>query len=106
MTHPTIQIAIAEDQILLRKAMAELLEMESDIRIVYEANNGLELLKIENSVLIDVVNCKNTLASVLGLALSHLVADDVEEFVEADGSVGVPEGVDEREDEGVPLVHS
>ena len=69
-------------------------------------SDGLELLKIENSVLIDVVNCKNTLASVLGLALSHLVADDVEEFVEADGSVGVPEGVDEREDEGVPLVHS
>ena len=68
--------------------------------------DGLELLKIENSVLIDVVNCENTLASVLGLALSHLVADDVEELVEADGSVGVPEGVDEREDEGVPLVHS
>ena len=68
--------------------------------------DGLELLKIENSVLIDVVNCKNTLASVLGLALSHLVADDVEELVEADGSVGVPEGVDEREDEGVPLIHS
>lgn len=69
-------------------------------------SNGLELLKIENSILIDIVNCENTLASVLGLALSHLVADDVEEFVEADGSVGVPEGVDEREDEGVPLVHS
>ena len=68
--------------------------------------DGLELLKIENSVLIDVVNCENTLASVLGLALSHLVADDVEELVEADGSVGVPEGVDEREDEGVPLIHS
>ena len=68
--------------------------------------NGLELLKIKNSVFVDVINCKNTLASVLGLALSHLVADDVEEFVEADGSVGVPEGVDEREDEGVPLVHS
>lgn len=68
--------------------------------------DGLELLKIKNSVFVDVINCENTLASVLGLALSHLVADDVEEFVEADGSVGVPEGVDEREDEGVPLVHS
>lgn len=40
-----IHIAIAEDQILLRKAMAELLEMESDITIVYEANNGRELLR-------------------------------------------------------------
>jgi DNA-binding NarL/FixJ family response regulator len=45
MSTTPIQIAIAEDQILLRKAMVELLEMEEDIRIVYEANNGVELLK-------------------------------------------------------------
>lgn len=39
------RIAIAEDQLLLRKAMVELLDMEEDFRIVFEAQNGTELVR-------------------------------------------------------------
>lgn len=46
MSTPAVtRIAIAEDQLLLRKAMVELLEMEADFQIVFEATTGTELLR-------------------------------------------------------------
>ncbi len=41
-----IRIIIAEDQLLLRGALAALLSLEDDIEVVAEANDGLEALKL------------------------------------------------------------
>jgi len=41
-----IRIIIAEDQLLLRGALAALLSLEDDIEVVAEANDGIEALKL------------------------------------------------------------
>lgn len=40
----SVRIALAEDQLLMRKAMVELLEQEEDFEIVFEASNGADLV--------------------------------------------------------------
>ncbi|GGG91247.1 DNA-binding response regulator [Polaribacter pacificus] len=44
MTLKKIHIALADDEVLFRKGMAFLLEKQTDISVVFEANNGRELL--------------------------------------------------------------
>jgi hypothetical protein len=66
--------------------------------------HGLELLVLDDSILIGVVKGKDSLESFLGLEVSDLTAHDLKELLEVDGFVLVSEGMDEREDEGVPLV--
>ena len=52
----TIRVVIADDHVLLRQGLRALLENESDMRVVGEANNGLEavdlVLETEPNVLL------------------------------------------------------
>ena len=68
--------------------------------------NGLELLELDHSVFVVVEDGEHLLEPVLGLDLAYSGANDVKVLVEGDGSLLVPEGVDEIEDEGVPAFGS
>lgn len=47
----TITIAIAEDHVLIRQALSTMLEKEQEIKVLFEAGNGQELLEcLESSV--------------------------------------------------------
>jgi two-component system, NarL family, response regulator DesR len=50
-----IRILLAEDQALVRGALAALLELEDDIRVIYQAQNGREALIQAKVLLPDVV---------------------------------------------------
>lgn len=68
--------------------------------------DGLELLEIDGSVLVLVVERKHAAESVFGLGFTNLRADDAEEFLEADWLVLVSKRVDERKDEGISLIQA
>jgi two-component system response regulator DesR len=51
----TVRIMIAEDQTMVRQALAALLELESDIQVVAEAANGDEALAMARKHALDVV---------------------------------------------------
>lgn len=55
MKKDSIRIALAEDQVLLRTIMVDLLESEDDIQIVFEASNGEDLLQYAQNGKIDLV---------------------------------------------------
>ncbi|HTO16218.1 MAG TPA: response regulator transcription factor [Edaphocola sp.] len=50
-----IKIAIADDHALVRKSLSLLLSTTQDIRVVAEASNGLELLKVLKNTAVDIV---------------------------------------------------
>jgi two-component system, NarL family, response regulator DesR len=50
-----IRVLLAEDQALVRGALAALLELEDDIEVIYQAQNGKEALEQSKILLPDVV---------------------------------------------------
>ena len=68
--------------------------------------NALELLEVDDSVLILIVQGVESLESVLGFGLSDFGSDDINEFVESDGFVFFFKSVDKDEDEGIPFVET
>lgn len=69
-------------------------------------SNSLELIKFDDSVFVLVVKTENSLETLLGLSLTNLGADNIEELLEVDGVVGVSQGVDKRQNEGVSLIEA
>ena len=70
------------------------------------SGNALELLEVDDSVLILIVQGVESLESVLGFGLSDFGSDDINEFVESDGFVFFFKSVDKDEDEGIPFVET
>jgi hypothetical protein len=68
--------------------------------------DGLELLEVNCSVLVLVVEGKDSLKAVSGLGLTDLGGDSIEELFEVDGLVLILKSVDKVEDEGVSLVEA
>ena len=68
--------------------------------------NALELLEVDDSVLILIVQGVESLESVLGFGLSDFGSDDINEFVESDGFVFFFKSVDKDEDEGILFVET
>ena len=68
--------------------------------------NAFELLEVDDSVLILIVQGVESLESVLGFGLSDFGSDDINEFVESDGFVFFFKSVDKDEDEGIPFVET
>lgn len=68
--------------------------------------NALELLEVNDSILVLVVEGENFLETFLGLGLAYAGADDFKELFEGDCFVLILESKNESEDEGVPLVKS
>lgn len=50
-----IQVALADDQTLVRKGICSLLELTPDIRVVAEASDGQEMITLLSSITVDVV---------------------------------------------------
>ena len=70
------------------------------------SGNALELLEVDDSVLILIVQGVESLESVLGFGLSDFGSDDINEFVESDGFVFFFKSVDKDEDEGILFVET
>ena len=68
--------------------------------------NAFELLEVDDSVLILIVQGVESLESVLGFGLSDFGSDDINEFVESDGFVFFFKSVDKDEDEGILFVET
>lgn len=68
--------------------------------------DSLELLEVNGSVLVLVVEGKNSLKAVSGLGLTDPGGDGIEELFEVDGFVLISESVDKAENEGVSLVEA
>lgn len=73
---------------------------------VESLGNGLELFEFDNSIFILVVHSEHSLKTLLGLGLTNSRADDVEELFEGDGVVGISQGVDKGQNEGVSLIEA
>lgn len=57
--------------------------------------NGLQLLEIDHSSSVSVEESEYLLKSVFCLGFAHLRANEIQEFVEINGSVLISQGVDE-----------
>ena len=68
--------------------------------------HGLELLEVDHSVLILVVVLEDPSKSVLGLALSHSVANNVNELFEVDGASLISKRHNQREHVGASSVET
>lgn len=68
--------------------------------------NGLQLLEVDHSSSVGVEKSEYLLKSVFCLGFAHFRANEIQEFVEINGSVLVSQAVDEGEDEGVSLVEA
>ena len=66
--------------------------------------DGLELLEVDGSVLVLVIEGKNSSKAVSGLSLTNSGGDDIEELIEADRLVLVLKPIDKAQNEGVSLV--
>ena len=55
MTTTPIRVLLAEDQTMLRGALAALLDLESDMTVIAQAANGQEALKLARSMTPDVI---------------------------------------------------
>lgn len=74
--------------------------------ILQPFGNVLELVEVQHTVLIGVVDGEHSLASVLGLDLTNSAAHDVQVLLEGQGFVLVPQGVDQVQDELVSALSS
>ena len=98
---------LAGGGLLVDVGAVEHLEQLVVVEVLVELlGDGLELFEIDGAVLVLVVDGEHAAEAVLGLGFTNLRADDAEELFEADWLVLVSESVDEREDEGVPLVEA
>ena len=50
-----IRVALADDQTLVRQGIKSLLDLTSDVRVVAEASDGPEALRILTTTVVDVV---------------------------------------------------
>lgn len=65
-----INVILAEDHVLVRKAIKTLLEKESDIRVTGEADNGLQVLElIKSKVEVDIILAELNLPGTDGVSL-------------------------------------
>lgn len=70
MTTPRIRVLLAEDQTMLRGALAALLDLEPDMTVIAQAANGNEALKLARSLLPDVVVTDIEMPQKTGLELA------------------------------------
>lgn len=70
MTTPSIRVLLAEDQTMLRGALAALLDLEPDITVVAQAANGLEALKLTRELSPDVLVTDIEMPQKTGLELA------------------------------------
>ncbi len=62
-----IKVIIADDHVLLREALRQTLERETDIEVVAEANDGAEALRLAKEVAVDVVIMDISMPSIDGV---------------------------------------
>jgi two-component system, NarL family, response regulator DesR len=65
-----IRVIIAEDQALVRGALSALLELEGDIEVIFQAQNGLEALEQVRELLPDVILTDIEMPKMTGLELA------------------------------------
>ncbi len=74
-----IRIIIADDQVMLREALCELLEQEDDFRVVAEAANGLTAIEKVNELRPDILLLDLTMPHLSGIeALRRLAKSPVQ----------------------------
>jgi two-component system response regulator DesR len=69
-TGAAIRVLLAEDQTMLRGALAALLDLESDIRVMAQASNGREALKLARAHTPDVIVTDIEMPEKTGLELA------------------------------------
>jgi two-component system, NarL family, response regulator DesR len=67
---PKIRVLLAEDQTMLRGALAALLELEPDITVIAQAANGREAFKLAREIKPDVVVTDIEMPEMTGLELA------------------------------------
>jgi two-component system response regulator DesR len=70
-----IRVLLAEDQTMLRGALAALLELESDISVVANAPNGREALRLTRQLAPDIVITDIEMPEMTGLELAAALKD-------------------------------
>ncbi len=65
-----IRVILAEDQALVRGALSALLELEGDIEVIFQAQNGLEALEQTRELLPDVLLTDIEMPKMTGLELA------------------------------------
>ncbi len=65
-----IRVIVAEDQALVRGALSALLELDGDIEVIYQAQNGLEALEKTKELLPDVILTDIEMPKMTGLELT------------------------------------
>ncbi|MFC3093809.1 DNA-binding response regulator [Alteromonas sediminis] len=71
MTQQTVSIIIAEDQNMLRGALASLLELEDDFQIIGQARDGAEALEMSKATLPDIVVTDIEMPNMTGIELAE-----------------------------------
>lgn len=74
-TENTIRVLLAEDQTMLRGALAALLELEGDIHVVAQAANGREAQRLEREHHPDIVVTDIEMPQMTGLELAAHLKD-------------------------------
>jgi two-component system response regulator DesR len=70
-----IRVLLAEDQTMLRGALAALLELESDISVIANAPNGREALRLARQLTPDIVITDIEMPEMTGLELAAALKD-------------------------------
>lgn len=71
-----IKIVIADDHSMIREALKQLLELEGDIKVVGQARNGEECLKLLDSVKTDVILLDINMPVMNGLKMLEVLRKD------------------------------